>query len=60
MTPIESPEVYADPYLDPVELLLCLSSPLYIAHPFAPSLNASSTLTSGLHTPIFRREPFVI
>lgn len=32
-TPIMSPGCSCEPYLGPVELLLCLVSPLYIPHP---------------------------
>ena len=40
MTPIISPALMALPYLGPLELLLCLSSPLYMAQPSAVSEKA--------------------
>ncbi len=38
--PIVSPACMELPYLGPLELLLCLSSPLYIAQPLAVSEKA--------------------
>lgn len=55
-----SPIYIVDPYVGPVELLLCLNYPLYIPQPFFVSLKASVNETSGLDTPIFINEPFVI
>lgn len=68
ITPITSPVLYYLPYFYPVELELCLNSPLYIAHPYSLSLKAyyikfmftSWYRPSIVHTPIFISDPFTI
>lgn len=53
-----SPDASCVPQLGPVELLLCLVWPLYIAQPFTPSEKASSRFViDGLQIPILINWP---